>query len=310
MIHRSAPQLLCNLPGGCVLKRTGLSALLIAFLFLPPLYSQTAAPPEADRTAIEVKPGQPAIKTTELERKPVAPWKRFPEYLLQDQKAIWTSPFHTSKSDAKWWGIFGGATAVLIATDKTTSRQLPNTKDQVSFANITSKMGAAYTLVPVSAAFYFAGALTKNDRLRETGFLGAEALANSLITVNVIKIATQRERPTEGNGDGRFFQGKGRIWNSGAGFPSGHAIETWAMASVIAHQYPHPRIVPILAYGLATTVAGSRFAARKHFASDIVVGAAMGWFIGDYVFGKRHDPEVDPPRSKLRRFLAHINLGP
>ena len=54
------------------------------------------------------------------------PFGRMDRYVLDDQKAIWTSPFHTSKNDAKWWLIFGGATGALIATDKYVSKNAPN----------------------------------------------------------------------------------------------------------------------------------------------------------------------------------------
>ncbi len=63
---------------------------------------------------------------------PIAPLRQLPRYFLQDQKAIWTSPFHTSRKNAVWWGVFGAATGVLIATDKRTSRELPNTPDQAA----------------------------------------------------------------------------------------------------------------------------------------------------------------------------------
>ncbi len=266
---------------------------------------------EASRSTLEVKPGKPAIKTEELiKEKKVSPWAHFPRHLLSDEKSIWTSPFHTSRSNLKYWAIFGGATGVLIATDKWTSSQLPNTKDQVKFANITSRIGAAYTLIPAAAATYVVGTFAHNDRLRETGILGFESLINTFIVVSVFKTATQRERPTEGAGQGRFFQGSGRLWNEGASFPSGHAIHTWALASLLAREYPHPRWVPIVGYTLATAVVGSRFAARRHFASDTVAGAAMGWFIGDFVYGKRHNRALDgAPRSKLERILAHVELG-
>ena len=40
----------------------------------------------------------------------------------------------------------------------------------------------------------------------------------------------------------------------------------------------------IAVYGLATLVSASRFSGQKHFASDIVAGGVMGWFIGRHVF--------------------------
>jgi membrane-associated phospholipid phosphatase len=282
--------------------------LPVCFFVAFSAFSQTpAAPPpegEASRSTLEVKPGKPAIKTSELDRNTVAPWKRFPRYLLADQHHIWTSPFHTSKSDAKWWAIFGGATTALVLNDEWLSRQLPNTKDQVSVADWTSRIGSAYTLFPILAGTYFLGVKTHSDHLRETGFLGAEALADAVVVSTVMKAITNRERPLEGTGEGRFFHGSGLL---NAGFPSGHAIHTWALASVLAHEYRHKPLVPILAYGLALTVSGSRFAARKHFAGDIVSGAAMGWFIGDMVYGKRHNKAVET--STVRKVLSHVQLG-
>jgi len=229
-----------------------------------------------------------------------------PRYFIQDQKAIWTSPFHTHKENAKWWVIFGGATAALLATDKWTSRQLPNTSDQISFATSSSRLGTAYSLLPISGAFYFIGLGANNEHFRETGIVGVEALADAAAVGLVLKLATRRERPLEGNGNGSFWASKSTFWNSG--LPSGHALSSWALASVVAHEYPHPLIVPITAYALATTVCASRFAARKHFATDIVLGAGIGWFMGDYIFAKRHNRELDKI-SALEKLKEHIHLG-
>jgi hypothetical protein len=44
--------------------------------------------------------------------------------------------------------ILGGATGALIATDKTTEKQFPNTREQVRLGTDTSYLGEAYTLIP------------------------------------------------------------------------------------------------------------------------------------------------------------------
>jgi membrane-associated phospholipid phosphatase len=175
----------------------------------------------------------------------VHPFLRMPKYVLHDQKAIWTSPFHTTKEDAKWWAIFGIATGVLIATDKHTVKQFPNSSTQVSVSTWGSRFGAAYSLIPMSAGFYFIGTGTHDDRLRETGLIGFETLIDASLVVEALKLTTDRARPLQNGGAGRFEDGPNR-WSSG--FPSGHAIATWSLASVVAHQYPHPLIIPILAY--------------------------------------------------------------
>jgi membrane-associated phospholipid phosphatase len=197
--------------------------------------------------------------------------------ILHDQKAIWTSPFHMTRKDAGLWLTFGAVTGALIATDSRSTRQLPNTNDQLAFGRDVSQLGAVYTLVPVIGGFFLAGVLTKQPKLRDTGLLGGEAVVDALIVSEIFKVATGRQRPLEGNGGGHFFHGSDS-------FPSGHTIESFALASVVAHQYHNNKAVVFLSYGLATLVGASRFSARQHFASDIVAGGVMGWFIGRHVY--------------------------
>ena len=42
----------------------------------------------------------------------------FARNILQDQKAIWTSPFHMTRKDARWWLTFGAIVGVAVATDR------------------------------------------------------------------------------------------------------------------------------------------------------------------------------------------------
>jgi len=281
----------------------------------PVTQDQSQAQQNADRSkeephsAIAVKPGGQVIKPKDYwsETGVFHPFVRMPKYILYDQKAIWTSPFHTKKKDIKYWAIFGGATAAFIATDRHLVRQLPDTSSQLSVSNWGSRLGAAYTLIPVSAGFYFIGTAAHADRFRETGLLCFETLIDSNITVAAIKMIADRERPLEGDGHGHFEASPNGRWNSS--FPSGHAINTWAMASIIAHQYSKHKIVPILVYGVATTVVAARVGARKHFPGDVVAGSALGWFIGDYVYGKRHNPDLDGKHGVAQTILDHVHLG-
>jgi membrane-associated phospholipid phosphatase len=289
------------------MSKSSIRSLLIAVLFAARIFAQTdvIARNNDSSPAPSIEPVAPVI-TTEPAAQPAPSWKHVPGYLLQDQKAFWSSPFHMTKADAKWWIIFGGAGAGLVAGDKWIARQLPNTTGQVSVGSKLSNIGAIYTLGGIDAGLYGLGMLRHDDHMRQTSILGAEALGGAFILDTVLKGLTQRQRPTEGNGSGSFFKGKGRIWDSGSSFPSGHSMEAWALASVIAHQYPNSRIVPIAAYGLATTVSLSRIAAQKHFSSDVVIGAALGYFIGDYVTRHRGGGASS---SKLGRALSHVQMS-
>jgi membrane-associated phospholipid phosphatase len=239
-------------------------------------------------------PREQACYSTETE--PLKPLgKKFFKNILLDQKDIWTSPFHMKRSDAKWWVLIGAATGVLIATDHWTSQQLPNTKDQVRFSGQVSNAGI-YALAPLTGGLYLVGVFSDNAKARETGLLGAEALVDGLVLFEGLKLVTGRQRPLVSDGHGHFFHG-------GDSFPSGHAMESFALASVIAHQYRNKKIVPVLAYGLAALVSAARLSGRQHFASDVVAGGAMGWFVGTYVF-RTHQRASGSQRSAIKAILS------
>jgi membrane-associated phospholipid phosphatase len=297
-----------------MLRRNCLCMIVILFLTVPhsAVLAQDPPPqeqeeqrteerqPEETKTPPPQEPGQ-VVRPSETASTPSTGRKILTNF-WHDQKAMWSSPFHINGDNAKWWGLFAASTAALIPVDKRLSNSLPNTVTQISFSKNVSQIGASYTTLPIAGALYLYGR-TKNDaKAREVGVLGAEALLDSAIIVKILKLAAGRERPELPGGRGRFFQGED-------GFPSGHAIETWAFASLISHEYAPSKIVPIITYSLATAVSVSRFTARKHYASDIVAGGAMGWFIGKYVFEHHLDPNIHKryERNAFGHFVPEIH---
>ena len=291
-----------------------MSPLLFVFLLsaLPPSPQQpVGAPPpgqgESNRSVLKPKPGQEAIKEKDLYDRTgyMHPFARMPKFVLYDQKAIWTSPFHTSKRDAKWWAIWGGTIGGLIAADRYIERNAPSNATLVRVGNDASYLGESYTLLPIAAGMYFIGTARGSDHFRETGLLSFEALADVTIMQLALKEVLGRERPLEGKGNGAFEQSPNR-WNSS--FPSGHTISTFAMASIVAHEYHHHTWIKVLMYGYGIGVGAARLAANKHFPSDVVGGGVMGWFVGDYVYGHRHNSELDKP-SVVQTIFSHLSLG-
>ena len=269
----------------------------------------TNAVPEQNRSVLGVQPGTEALKEKDFYEASgyLHPFRRMPKFVLVDQRRIWTSPFHTSRSDIKWWVIFGAATAALIAADERIENAAPNNSTLVHLGNDASYLGSAYTLIPLGAAFYLMGTAGGDGRFRETGLLSFETLVDVTVVQLAIKSIVDRERPFTGSGEGHFFTSYSPRYDSS--FPSGHAIETFALASVFAHEYHDKFWVKFLAYAYAGGVVGARLAANKHFPGDLMAGGAMGWFIGDYVYGKRHNPELEDKSSMLKRVLAHVQLG-
>jgi membrane-associated phospholipid phosphatase len=199
-----------------------------------------------------------------------------------DQAGIWTSPFHLAPKDAIWLLPFAGATGVSIQYDAQAQKNLGIDQSRIDLSNRISALGSPYATLAGAAGFYFLGMGTHNEHLAETGRLGAEAVVDASLVVEALKLATNRQRPNEGNGQGNFWAHGTRSIALDGSFPSGHAAASWALARVIASEYPR-KLVQVAAYGFALAISASRATARQHFPSDVLVGGTVGYLIGGYV---------------------------
>jgi len=276
------------------------------------------SPAEKPSTAAEVKPSpSPEVKPAlgaapEVEPTPqAAPTptleRRFFRNVLRDQGAIWTSPFHMGHGDAKWVAPLGVGAAVFFATDRRTAGEMIEGSDNSTRLRISrdiSQAGNFYATGGAAAVFYFVGRASHNARARETGLLAAEALVDSSLVVEALKAVSRRQRPPTDHASGEFFSG-------GTSFPSGHAISAWSFASVVAEEYgQHRPLLRFGLYGLAAAVSFSRFTGRNHFLSDTLVGSALGYGIGHYVYRKHHDPALDADDGAQQKSVARSKKLP
>ena len=272
---------------------SALAASLIVLALVVPVCAQKAgtspgqisSPPALDLPSFDTIDHEDLPPGTDPQNRLLLP---FLEHLAEDQKHFWTMPARIQKHDWKWIVPAAGTTAGLIAADSWISRQIPNRPDQLNRSLRISNY-SFYSLIGAGGGAFLFGKLTSKDHMQETGLLSAEAAINATGVTYAAKLATHRERPYYGRGEGDFFSSAPR--SSGLSFPSEHSALAWAIASVAAHEYPGP-LTKLAAYGLATTVTLTRVTAHQHFASDVVVGSALGWYFGHQVYRARHDPEL------------------
>lgn len=207
----------------------------------------------------------------------------FLKHVRDDQRHFWTFPEHARTTDLKWILPFAGATTGVVASDRWISKQVPNRPNQLNTSLKISDY-SLYSLIAAGGGAFVLGKISNDDHMIETGLLAGEAAINATAVTYAFKAATQRQRPYQGAGNGRFFAG-------GLSFPSEHSALAWSVASVLAHEYPGP-LAKLAAYGLASAVSATRVNAQQHFASDVLIGAALGWYFGHEVYRAHHDPEL------------------
>ncbi|HZT60887.1 MAG TPA: phosphatase PAP2 family protein [Pyrinomonadaceae bacterium] len=222
--------------------------------------------------------------------------KNFFKNILADQRDIWTSPLRASGGDAKWLVPLGGATAALLATDHQTACWMDSgglMSARMNLSRDVSYVGSPYGTGAVAATFYLFGLAKHDSRAKETGILAGEAMIDTSVVVGVFKGALRRSRPMEDDSRGKFF-------NGGAAFPSGHSSGSWALATVVANEYGRDRkLVRFGAYGFAAAVGLARYTGRAHFLSDVLVGGAIGYSVGRFVYVKHHNPDLDRDSNRV-----------
>jgi membrane-associated phospholipid phosphatase len=186
---------------------------------------------------------------------------------MNDQKAIWTSPFHISGGDVKWLAPTAVGAGTLAIFDHRISNAAKANPSLSGPSNAISNVGLIAPWA-VPGTLFLVGSMKHDDHAAETGRLGLEAAVDSEVVMQVLKLATGRMRP---NGSDTLS------------FPSGHSMEAFALAAVLSKEYHDKKWVVFGSYGLATAVGFARVGALEHFPTDVVAGAVIGELIGRYV---------------------------
>jgi hypothetical protein len=256
-------------------------AFIILFSIIIPSsgVGQTAPsdlPPEAPSSSRSV----PAFD------RPVS-WKLMLPNILSDQKHIWTFPARLAHGH-DWLPtvVVLGTTGGLFALDPIEGNYFRRSSSYHEFNTIFSSSHTSIGLIVAPASFYAVGLLRKDEKAQHTALLAGEAVADAEILATVLKDATKRVRPSafspRGNLYDSWFESKGSPLRSNGGFPSGHSIVAFSIATVVARRYGNHRWVPYAAYGAAAIVGFSRLSLSAHFASDVFLGGALGYSISRF----------------------------
>jgi membrane-associated phospholipid phosphatase len=176
---------------------------------------------------------------------------------------------HIPRRNTLYW-LGAGAAGVLIihpADDYINNRL--STSDSAKTAFKAGKyIGSFPVLIGTAATTYIVGRSRSSRRGRHLGMDLIEATLLAEGITEGIKVSVRRERPIRDDGTRA----------SGFAFPSGHSAGTFAAATVLQQHLGWRWAVPT--YTIGSYVAMSRLADDRHWASDVVAGAAEGIIVG------------------------------
>lgn len=233
-----------------------------------------------------------------------------------DTTRISADPLFTSR-DALLAGGFVLGTIAMYPVDRYAARHLQSpTRQENRLLRKAAKgfefMGTPGSII-IGGSLYVIGRAGGNERMADLGLHGTEAVFVALGTVGLLKGLAGRGRPLLDVGDpGNFKLGRGFKKNDDyRAFPSGHTAMGFAAAAAVtaetANWWPKSTIyIAPLMYGGATLIGASRMYNNKHWASDVVMGAAVGTFAGLKVVRYHHSH----PGNRVDRVLLGARLTP
>ena len=174
----------------------------------------------------------------------------------------------------KWELPIAAATGILIAEVDRPAADRIQSIDMQRLAGRWSNVGLGIEFAS-SGLEYGLGCGEHRTDLRENGLTSLLSMGAAGTVDLGLKLAFDRQFPYSTHSTGQF-------WGGGRSFPSGHSAVSFAWASATAHR-THNKWVKLAAYALASGVSLSRYPAKKHFPSDILVGATIGYVSGTYL---------------------------
>lgn len=189
--------------------------------------------------------------------------------------------------DTKDYGLVGtlavtGAVGLTYVFDDDirTKLQGSRSKGMDKATDVGSFVGNPFLHLGIAAAVYGGGILAENPRWKETGEMLGEAILLADATTFILKESVGRARPFVKGDKGSFTPGQFK--SDYDSLPSMHTSSSFAMASVMAAS-SESMTTKVLYYSAATFVGFSRMYQDKHWASDIILGAAIGELCGRIV---------------------------
>ena len=243
--------------------------------------------------------------------------------LGSDLKQEFTKPFHMTGKDwgrfAKWAIVVGAVGLTDEPVQRFSVRLMDNNPGLQHFADQVTKFGGIYEFYTL-AGFGAYGVIFKSDKIKTTTLLATQAYITGGALESILKLLSGRTRPsyyiggmeaeptflgpfskTARNADGK------KVYSS---FPSGHTTVAFAAATVFAKEYKDNPIIPIIAYSAASLIGLSRIAENVHWASDVFVGATVGYLAGKEVVNNYHRfKKIRQPNKGTVSFGMHPFYG-
>ena len=233
--------------------------------------------------------------------------------LIADTKFVLTSPARWEKKDWFALSLAAAGVAAVSLLDKAVWEEMQRNKSKTAddIADIAAKVGGVYSL-GITASLYVVGEVLDNSKAKSVAL---DAFAASMIAAGIIspaiKFAVGRSAPRDDEGTSHFrpFSVGHPFSGEGQSFSSGHAAQSFSLASVIAAHYDE-LWVKVTAYSIASVLVWPE-CTKVHISSRIgrrERSSGRRWAIRSFILMKRDARKKGKRDSSLFQFRFLVVL--
>lgn len=207
---------------------------------------------------------------------------------VNDVYELATSPLRWDSDDIVTFGLIFSGTIMLTGVDEIVRKEAVKHKEYstTKLMEAAEYYGRGITSQITALALGTYGIVMSDDEVLRIGLEVFEAYFISNSVQSVLKRFIGRSRPEKGDG-GFEYDPFPNIKVQEKSMPSGHTILAFTLSSVLAAHTDSPYLKAAI-FTPAFLTAAQRIYGDKHWLSDVFLGAALGYFIGDFIV-RRHD---------------------
>jgi membrane-associated phospholipid phosphatase len=205
-----------------------------------------------------------------------------PRAALQDAKLYFTAPIRWEQDD---WLRFGGTLVVLGVAynyDENVRSHFTGGSDEgFDDSDSNSTSDALPAAVLVAGTWMYAALIDSPAGYQELGSM-LEAGVLSAASTEILKLSLGRERPYDTADANSWFE-------SGDSFPSLHSSAAFSIGTVFAESGndDYRWLRRVVGYGVAGYTGYNRVSDNAHWMSDVMAGAALGYYTAHFVMNRR-----------------------
>ena len=222
---------------------------------------------------------------------------------------IYSAPFNFEKDDWTNLTITAAATSAGFLLDKPVKSLFLRNKNAA--ADFIFKIDKYFFIEGAAAgiiATYAYGAIDNNDQFKNLGVQLAEASFYASTIALLTKGLLGRKRPDSNCGCSSYNPFTIDLIKSA--LPSVHSTLAFAFSTVMAN-YKDDLAWKISWFTLSSLVGLARIYHNNHWFSDVILGAAIGYFVGEFVSNHETNKEkiVLPPEVVPSQKVFSLNIA-